>query len=111
MCALMNFMHDEEGQSMIEYGVTLGAVAAVSYIAVSQLGDKNADLYAWMANHLPGGDADETGTENLVRISEGQSHGLAPLTQTSAGAVFDAEHHLEEGYLGHILGSGPTLGQ
>ncbi len=31
---LMKFLKDEQGQSMVEYGVTLGAVAAVSYIAV-----------------------------------------------------------------------------
>ncbi|NOT15229.1 MAG: hypothetical protein HOP21_06560, partial [Methylotenera sp.] len=39
----------------------LGAVAAVAYIAAVQLGDKTADLFAWMANHLPGGEDDETG--------------------------------------------------
>jgi pilus assembly protein Flp/PilA len=47
--SIKNFLQDEEGQSMVEYGVTLGAVAAVSYIAVVQLGDKTADLYSWMA--------------------------------------------------------------
>ncbi|NOT14593.1 MAG: Flp family type IVb pilin, partial [Methylotenera sp.] len=32
------FLQDEEGQSMVEYGVVLGAVAAVAYIAAVQLG-------------------------------------------------------------------------
>lgn len=57
--AIKKFLKDEEGQSMVEYGITLGGIAAVSYIAVVVLGDKTADLYAWMANHLPGGEADE----------------------------------------------------
>ncbi|MBL0719253.1 hypothetical protein JI742_05050 [Piscinibacter sp. Jin2] len=57
--SIKKFLKDEEGQSMVEYGITLGGIAAVSYIAVVVLGDKTADLYAWMANHLPGGEADE----------------------------------------------------
>lgn len=106
---IKTFMQDEEGQSMVEYGVTLGAVAAVSYIAVVQLGDKTADLYAWMANHLPGGEASEIGTGNLVRVSEGARHGLIALTETENGLAFDEEHILEEGYLGHSLSSPSTL--
>lgn len=61
MSDIKKFLQDEEGQSMVEYGVTLGAVAAVAYIAVVVLGDKVADIYAWMANHLPGGEADDIG--------------------------------------------------
>lgn len=106
---IKTFMQDEEGQSMVEYGVTLGAVAAVSYIAVVQLGDKTADLYAWMANHLPGGESNEIGTSNLVRISEGGRHGLVALSATSNGLVFDADHILEEGYMAHSLSSPSTL--
>ena len=70
---LMKFLKDEEGQSMVEYGITLGAVAAVSYIAVVQMGDRTADLYAWMANHLPGGETDDLGQ---VRV---ESDGLVAL--------------------------------
>lgn len=58
--SLKSFLKDESGQSMVEYGITLGGVAAVSYLAVVVLGDKTADLYAWMANHMPGGEGDET---------------------------------------------------
>lgn len=61
MSDIKKFLQDEEGQSMVEYGVTLGAVAAVAYMAVVVLGDKVADIYAWMANHLPGGEADDIG--------------------------------------------------
>lgn len=60
MSAVKNFLKDEEGQSMVEYGITLGGVAAVSYLAIVVLGDKTGDLYAWMANHLPGGESGET---------------------------------------------------
>lgn len=73
---LMKFLKEEDGQSMVEYGVTLGGVAAVSYIAIVQLGDKTADLYAWMANHLPGGESDEGGVQQQVRVS---SDGLMEL--------------------------------
>lgn len=66
---LMKFLKDEEGQSMVEYGVTLGGIAAVSYIAVVVLGDKTADLYSWMANHLPGGETDEGGITSQVRVA------------------------------------------
>jgi len=58
--SVKQFLKDESGQSMVEYGITLGGVAAVSYLAVVVLGDKTGDLYAWMANHLPGGESGET---------------------------------------------------
>ncbi|MCC7548112.1 MAG: Flp family type IVb pilin [Burkholderiales bacterium] len=72
---LMKFLKDEEGQSMVEYGITLGGVAAVSYIAIVMMGDRVADLYAWMANHLPGGEADDNGqarvdSDGLVGLNE-----------------------------------------
>lgn len=83
---LMKFLKEEDGQSMVEYGVTLGGVAAVSYIAVVQLGDKTADLYAWMANHLPGGESDEGGTLQQVRVD---SDGLVNLTAGTTQLEFD----------------------
>jgi Flp pilus assembly pilin Flp len=107
--SLQQFINDESGQSMVEYGVVLGSVAAVSYIAVVQLGDKTADLYAWMANHLPGGEENEVGTNNQVRVSEGGRHGLVALTATNEGLKFEAEHMLEEGTMSHTLGSNSTL--
>ena len=99
-----NFLQDEEGQSMVEYGVTLGAIAAVSYIAVVQLGDKTGDLYAWMANHLPGGEADEAGVSQLVRR---EAEGLIQLSQTADGAVFDVTANVtnKEGNLFDGLGT------
>lgn len=65
--SIKKFLKDEEGQSMVEYGITLGGIAAVSYLAVVVLGDKTGDLYAWMANHLPGGESGETGQVRLDR--------------------------------------------
>ena len=104
MLNLKNFLQDEEGQSMVEYGVVLGAVAAVSYIAVVQLGDKTADLYAWMANHLPGGELDEAGTQQIVRL---EGEGLIQLSQTDDGAVFDVTANVtnKEGNLNSGLGT------
>lgn len=71
---LKQFLKDEEGQSMVEYGITLGAVAAVSYIAVVMMGDRIADVYAWMGNHLPGGETDDVGQARV------ESDGLVALT-------------------------------
>ena len=104
MLNLKNFLQDEEGQSMVEYGVVLGAVAAVSYIAVVQLGDKTADLYAWMANHLPGGESDEAGTQQIVRL---EGEGLVQLSQTADGATFDVTANVtnREGNLNDGLGT------
>jgi pilus assembly protein Flp/PilA len=106
MLNVKSFLQDEEGQSMVEYGVTLGAVAAVSYIAVVQLGDKTADLYAWMANHLPGGEGDEVGVENQVRVV---ADGLIQLSGTATGALFDVDGALASGTMLQNLGSNSTL--
>lgn len=77
--SIKKFLKDEEGQSMVEYGITLGGIAAVSYLAVVVLGDKTGDLYAWMANHLPGGEEGETGQVRLDR------DGLVGTTQNASG--------------------------
>lgn len=107
MLNLKNFLQDEEGQSMVEYGVVLGAVAAVSYIAVAQLGDKTADLYAWMANHLPGGEGDEVGTANQVRVV---ADGLIQITgDETTGANFDSTEALASGTMENNLGGNSTL--
>lgn len=100
--SLARFLRDERGQSMVEYGITLGGIAAVSYLAVVVLGDKNADLYSWMANHLPGGEAGETGQ---VRI--GHHDGLVAVNQVDGEAVFSAHgaEASENYYLGATLGS------
>jgi len=107
MLNVKSFLQDEEGQSMVEYGVVLGAVAAVSYVAVAQLGDKTADLYAWMANHLPGGEADEVGTANQVRLT---ADGLIQITaDATLGAVFDTDEALASGTMLNNLGGNSTL--
>lgn len=77
--SIKKFLKDEEGQSMVEYGITLGGIAAVSYLAVVVLGDKTGDLYAWMANHLPGGEEGETGQVRLDR------DGLVGTDQNASG--------------------------
>jgi pilus assembly protein Flp/PilA len=105
--SIKNFLQDEEGQSMVEYGVTLGAVAAVSYIAVVQLGDKTADLYSWMANHLPGGETGEQGSAQLVRLD---SDGLIQLTgNADDGAVFEVTEFLASGNMNTTLGGEANL--
>ncbi len=107
MLNVKNFLQDEEGQSMVEYGVVLGAVAAVSYIAVSELGDKVGDLYGWMANHLPGGEEDEVGTANQVRVV---SEGLINMTGNSTtGKSFASDEVLASGTMENNLGGNSVL--
>lgn len=85
MSDIKKFLQDEEGQSMVEYGVTLGAVAAVAYMAVVVLGDRVADIYAWMANHLPGGESDDLGQ---VRASGEEGLSNLQTVTGSNGVVF-----------------------
>lgn len=85
MSDIKKFLQDEEGQSMVEYGVTLGAVAAVAYMAVVVLGDRVADIYAWMANHLPGGERDDLGQ---VRASGEEGLSNLQTVTGSNGTVF-----------------------
>jgi pilus assembly protein Flp/PilA len=107
MLNLKSFLQDEEGQSMVEYGVVLGTVAAVTYIAVNQLGERTADIYAWMANHLPGGEEDEVGTAAQVRVT---TDGLLQVTGDGAnGTTFDASNALISGTMENTLGTNSTL--
>ncbi len=99
--SIKNFLQDEEGQSMVEYGVTLGAVAAVSYIAVVQLGDKTADLYSWMSNHMPGGETGEQGTDQVVRL---EADGLVQTTGSADGVIFNNTDFLASGNMATTLG-------
>src|SRR5690554_6243626 len=107
MSDIKKFLQDEEGQSMVEYGVTLGAVAAVAYMAVVVLGDKVADIYAWMANHLPGGEADD-----IAQVRASGEEGLSNLeiTDNSDGlAVFTFGNPYENSMISN-LGSGSAWG-
>lgn len=107
MLNVKNFLQDEEGQSMVEYGVVLGAVAAVSYVAVAELGDKVGDLYGWMANHLPGGEEDEVGTANQVRVV---SEGMIQLTgDGTTGKSFASDEILASGTMEQNLGGNSVL--
>lgn len=103
MSDIKKFLQDEEGQSMVEYGVTLGAVAAVAYMAVVVLGDKVSDIYAWMANHLPGGEADDIGQ---VRASgeEGLSN-LNSIINDDGQTVFEFGNPYDNSMINN-LGSG-----
>ncbi|NOT14081.1 MAG: hypothetical protein HOP21_00625, partial [Methylotenera sp.] len=76
----------------------LGAVAAVAYIAAVQLGDKTADLFAWMANHLPGGEDDETGQ---VRVD---AHGLVHLDTDATTGEMNFGQSPTHNTLNHSLG-------
>lgn len=107
MSDIKKFLQDEEGQSMVEYGVTLGAVAAVAYMAVVVLGDKVADIYAWMANHLPGGENDD-----IAQVRASGEEGLSNLeisTRPDGIHVFAFGNPYENSMIDN-LGSGSAYG-
>lgn len=79
----------------------------MSYIAVAELGDKTADLYSWMANHLPGGEEDEVGTANQVRVV---AEGLIQMTgDDTTGKTFDNDAALASGTMNNNLGGNSVL--
>lgn len=52
---------DRRGQSMVEYGILVGAIAIVCLAATAVLGHKANDLYAVAASMLPGAHTDDNG--------------------------------------------------
>jgi pilus assembly protein Flp/PilA len=66
-----------------------------------QLGDKTADLYSWMANHLPGGETGENGTNQVVRL---EADGLVQTTGSADGATFNTTELLASGNMATTLG-------
>lgn len=57
---LMNWLRDEEGQAMVEYGLIIALIAIVVIVALALLGGKIANLFNDVGQTLPDGlpDAD-----------------------------------------------------
>jgi pilus assembly protein Flp/PilA len=53
MSNLQQFLNDEHGQSMVEYGVLVGSVSAATYIGVDSLSLNTGSLFTWVADQLP----------------------------------------------------------
>lgn len=49
---LMNWLRDEEGQAMVEYGLIIALIAIVVIAALIILGQKVADLFGGAASSL-----------------------------------------------------------
>jgi pilus assembly protein Flp/PilA len=50
---LMNWLRDEEGQAMVEYGLIIALIAIVVIVALALLGDKIANLFNDVGETLP----------------------------------------------------------
>jgi pilus assembly protein Flp/PilA len=53
MKKLINFFKDEEGASMVEYGLLVGLIAVASIAALQILGPAIADLFEGTAGAIP----------------------------------------------------------
>jgi len=49
---LMNWLRDEEGQAMVEYGLIIALIAIVVIVALIAVGQKVADLFKEAADNL-----------------------------------------------------------
>lgn len=100
---LRDFLSDESGASLIDGGVALGALSAVSYAAYYKLNGHNADILSWMANMLPGGEHDETGAQQLVKPAPqaATEYNSEPQTLTNTSEINDetAESALDDSYI------------
>jgi Flp pilus assembly pilin Flp len=89
---------NRRGQSLVEYGILVGAIAVVCLAATSILGHKVNDLIAIAAAVLPGHDEDTTGTifsGKLVQTTGGGSTnitlGSSPGSLTSNLGISSAQ--------------------
>lgn len=53
MKKLINFIKDEDGQGMVEYGLIIGLIAVVVVVAIVALGPKIRDLFLNIGNKIP----------------------------------------------------------
>ncbi|MBC7294709.1 MAG: Flp family type IVb pilin [Thermoleophilia bacterium] len=52
MALLKRLFYEEDGQSMVEYGLILALVAVVVIVALTTLGDKLKDLFAGTSDKI-----------------------------------------------------------
>ena len=48
----MNFLSNDSGASLVEYGLLVGLIAVVSITAITQLGEEIRGLFQAVANEL-----------------------------------------------------------
>jgi len=61
MTLIRNVLRNKKGQSLVEYGILVGAIAIVCLAATAILGHKVNDLIGTSAAILPGAHADDNG--------------------------------------------------
>ena len=64
MWLLREFLQNEQGQSMVEYGVLIGSVAATTFIALNSVTGNSSHLYDWVVDQLPNHQQIPTHTES-----------------------------------------------
>jgi Flp pilus assembly pilin Flp len=83
---LRKILRNKQAQSMVEYGILIGAIAIVSLAATSLLGHKVGDLIGIAAAVLPGAHSDDNGavtSGHLVNTTVG-ANGAIGLSTTPA---------------------------
>lgn len=72
--SIRQVLRNRRGQSLVEYGILVGAIAIVCLVAASMLGHKITDLIGSSAALLPGAHADDNGpvfSGHLVQTTQG----------------------------------------
>ena len=58
----MNFLSNDSGASLVEYGLLVGLIAVVSIAAITALGEQIESLFNTVEGELNGVENDVTGT-------------------------------------------------
>jgi Flp pilus assembly pilin Flp len=74
---------DRRGQSIVEYGIAVGAVAIVSLAAMSLLGHKVGNLIGVAAAVLPADNSDDQGSIFIGKVASVDGGNGTPFTLSS----------------------------
>ena len=90
MTLIRNVLRNKKGQSLVEYGILVGAIAIVCLAATAILGHKVNDLIGTSASLLPGAHADDNGaivSGKLVNTTKDATTGAISLDSSNPGSI------------------------